>query len=137
MSSRPNIQTRVLWIGVAVFVAGRLIDLWWHATHPEFETAADQVRAHFVVWTGTILMLVGAAWAVAFGAASRGYLVVLAGGVGYAAVAVWHFWEHSQGRDPDLPHLLLLITNVVMFLGAAWVWLEARKRVQKPIQDGA
>ena len=132
MSSRSDLKHRVLWIGVAVFVAGELIDLWWHATHPGFETAADQVRAHLVLWTGAVLMLVGAGWAVTSGASSRGYLIVLAGGVGYAAVAAWHFWEHRQGRDPELPHLLLLITTVVMFLGAAGVWLETRRRTPTP-----
>ena len=44
-------------IGVALLLAGRLIDLAWHVTHPEFETASDQLRAHAVVWLGVLLLL--------------------------------------------------------------------------------
>jgi hypothetical protein len=90
---------RLLWWGVGLFVLGRIVDLIWHATHPEFETAADQLRAHSVVWLGALLMIVAAATAFVSGRGRSGY-------------------EHSQHRDPDLPHLLLLITNVAMFLGA-------------------
>jgi hypothetical protein len=48
--------------------------------------------------------------------------VVLAGTVVHAGVAAWHFWEHSQLRGPDLPHLFLL-ANTVILAGVAWVWL--------------
>jgi len=51
---------------------------------------------------------------------------VLATGVFYAGVAAWHFWEHSQLRDSDLPHLLLLIGNVAIFAGAAGVTWSVR-----------
>jgi hypothetical protein len=118
---------RLLWWGVGVFVVGRIVDLIWHATHPEFETAADQLQAHSVVWPGALLMIVAAARASASEHRNGGYLLVLSAGLAYGAVAVWHFYEHSQGRDPDLPHLLLLVTNIAMFLGAGWVWLTARR----------
>ena len=119
---------RLLLIGLVVLLLGRLIDLWWHSTHPEFETAGDQIRAHAVVWSGAVLMLVASARAVASGLRDVGYLAVLIGSVGYAAVAVWHFYEHSQQRDPDLPHVLLLVTNVIMIAGAAWAWAAPRLR---------
>jgi drug/metabolite transporter (DMT)-like permease len=118
----------LLVVGVAVFVAGRLIDLAWHATHPEFETAADQVRAHAVVWLGALLVLAAALVVVVRGVPERGYVLVLIGAAGYAAVAVWHLIEHAQGRDPDLPHILLLVTNIAIFAGAAWVGLTAWRR---------
>jgi hypothetical protein len=54
-------------------------------------------------------------------ARNRGYAVVLAGTVAYAGVAARHFWEHSQLRDPDLPHLLLLVANIVVLGGVPWV----------------
>jgi hypothetical protein len=111
---------------MGLFVVGRIVDLIWHATHPEFETAGDQLRAHSVVWLGALLMIVAAARTFVSGRGNGGHLLVLSAGVTYGAVAVWHFYEHSQHRDPDLPHLLLLITNVAMFLGASWVWLIAR-----------
>jgi hypothetical protein len=55
----------LLWTGVAVLAAGRIIDLVWHSDHPEFETAADQVQAHAVAWAGVLLMTVSAVRAVA------------------------------------------------------------------------
>ncbi|MDP8956442.1 MAG: hypothetical protein M3N24_05730 [Actinomycetota bacterium] len=119
---------RLLGIGVAVFIAGRLVDLAWHATHPDFETAADQVRAHAVVWLGALVVLSAGVVAVVRGVRRPDYIVVLVGAVGYAAVAVWHFMEHAQGRDPDLPHVLLLITNIVILGGAAWVGFTAWRR---------
>jgi hypothetical protein len=36
------------------------------------------------------------------------------------------FWEHSQLRDPDLPHLLLLVANLVMLGGIVGVWIAPR-----------
>jgi hypothetical protein len=119
---------KLLLVGVGVLVAGRLIDLAWHAANPEFETAADQVRAHAVVWLGNLIILWAAVFALVRGVRARGYTVVLAGALGYAAVAVWHFIEHANLRDPDLPHVLLLITNVLILAGAAWVALEAWRR---------
>jgi hypothetical protein len=114
---------RLLALGFAVFVAGRVVDLIWHATHEEFETASDQLQAHAVVWAGTLILIAASAAAVFGGTRNRGYGVVLAGAISYAAVAVWHFWEHLQLRDPDLPHLLLLIANIVIVGGVVWVWI--------------
>jgi hypothetical protein len=117
----------LLTLGVGLFIAGRLVDLAWHATHTEFETAADQVRAHAVVWLATIVIL----WAATVALVRRvrpDYIVVLTGAVSYAVVAVWHFIEHVGRRDPELPHILLLITNVVIFAGAAWVGFAAWRR---------
>jgi hypothetical protein len=122
--------TRFLGTGVALFVAGRIIDLVWHATHPEFETATDQVQAHAVVWGGALVMIAASAWGLRLGEAKGGHAVVLLGGLGYAAVAVWHFYEHAQFRDPEIAHILLLVFNIIMFLGAALVWLSLR-RVRK------
>jgi hypothetical protein len=119
---------RLLVAGVGALVVGRLIDLAWHAKHPEFETAADQVRAHAVVWIGDLILLWAAAFALVRGLRHPGYRVVLVGALSYAAVAVWHFIEHANLRDPDLPHLLLLITNLTILAGAAWVAFEAWRR---------
>jgi hypothetical protein len=55
---------RLLLVGLIVFIAGRLVDLAWHTTHDEFETAADQLRAHSVVWLGNLLLMAAAALAV-------------------------------------------------------------------------
>jgi len=103
-----------------VFIAGRIVDAVWHATHEEFETATDQVQAHTVVWVGTLILLAAGAVALARGTRSTGYTVVLIGAVSYLGIAAWHFWEHSQLRDPDLPHLLLVVTTVILFAGVVW-----------------
>jgi hypothetical protein len=122
---------RFLWAGVLVLILGRLIDLAWHAAHPEFETATDQVRAHAVVWLGALIVLWAALFAVARAVPGPGYRVTLVGALGYAAVAVWHFIEHANGRDPDLPHLLLLISNVTILAGAVWVALGDRVTLRR------
>ncbi|HEX2032516.1 MAG TPA: hypothetical protein VHL78_14150 [Actinomycetota bacterium] len=119
---------RMLWLGVALFVAGRIVDLVWHATHPEFETAADQIRAHAVVWLGVLAMVGASATAVQRGIRSGGHRLVVAAGGLYVAVAVWHFWEHTQLRDPDLPHLLLTVASVLLIGGAAWVAVVRLRR---------
>jgi hypothetical protein len=128
-------STRLLWIGVSVFVAGRIIDLLWHATHPEFETATDQLRAHAVVWLGALLMIAAAARGIGIVTGRSGYVLVLAAGLGYGGVALWHFYEHLQLRDPELPHLLLLVTNILMFIGAGWVWLAGRLGQKEASRD--
>jgi hypothetical protein len=46
-----------LWIGFGASIAGRLLDLQWHVTHDEFETAGDQVRAHWLAWLGAVVLL--------------------------------------------------------------------------------
>jgi hypothetical protein len=53
-------------------------------------------------------------------------MAVLVGASVYAATAVWHFYEHSQHRDPDVAHLLLVLSQVVMLGGAVAAALAAR-----------
>jgi hypothetical protein len=127
---RPTYE-KIFWLGVVVYIAGRIVDLIWHATHPGFETALDQVQAHAVVWVGGALLLGSAGWAVVRGA-HRAYRVVLGGSILYAAVAVWHFLEHARGRDPDLPHVLLLVSFVVILAGVSWVAWRSRRGAVRP-----
>jgi ABC-type uncharacterized transport system permease subunit len=89
--------------GVVVFFVGRVIDLIWHATHPEFETAGDQLRAHAVVWLGAHIMLAASGGALLQATKNRGYAVVLAGGLGYAGVAAWHFGNTARCVIPTFP----------------------------------
>jgi hypothetical protein len=118
---------RLLWWGVGVFAVGK--DRRPHLAHhpPGVRDGDRPSQAHSVVWLGALLMIVAAARVFASGNRNGGYLLVLLAGLAYGAVAVWHFYEHSRHRDPDLPHLLLLVTNMAMFLGAGWVWLAARR----------
>lgn len=123
MSLSPRPLAAWLWIGLAVSIAGRALDLRWHATHDEFETISDQTQAHWLAWLGALVLLVIAALGTAQGHSSVAMFAILIGAGGYALVAVWHFYEHSQLRDPDLPHVLLALTQLVMLVGApvaAW-----------------
>jgi cytochrome bd-type quinol oxidase subunit 2 len=129
MTPSSRTLARTLWIGLVLLVAGRVLDLQWHASHDEFETASDQLRAHWLAWVGALVLLVGAGIAVRERHRSPMPAVLLIGAVGYAAVAVWHFYEHSQLRDPDLPHVLLAISQILMFVGAP---LAARALSQQP-----
>ena len=47
--------------------------------------------------------------------------VVFASALLYAAVAVWHFSLHQQLRYPDLPHVLLAVSQVCLYAGSAMV----------------
>ena len=117
--------------GLATSVAGRVLDLRWHATHDEFETGADQLRAHWLAWVGAAIVLVAALLTWRRPSLRHPFVAVaLAGSVGYAVVAGWHFWEHSQLRDPDLPHVLLALSQIAMLGGSvgATVVLSRRHR---------
>ncbi len=119
---------RWMWAGVGIFIAGRLIDLVWHATHAEFETAADQIQAHAVVWLGVVVLFVASVRALSRRRPERGYALLAFGTVLYAGVAGWHFWEHSQLRDPQLTHVLLVVATVVTLASVVWVAAARRRR---------
>jgi hypothetical protein len=117
-------------LGLLTSLAGRALDRRWHATHDEFETGADQLQAHWLAWLGAAVLLVTAAmaWRQPW---LRHPLVAaaLVGAIGYAVVAGWHFWEHSQLRDPDLPHVLLALSQVTLLVGTGGsIWLLLRPR---------
>jgi uncharacterized membrane protein AbrB (regulator of aidB expression) len=109
-------------VGALVMTAGRIVDLRWHATHAEFETGSDQVQAHWLAWLGAFLLLAGSS----IGVANRryrspGFLVLFGSAWLYAAVAAWHFWLHQQFRDPDLPHALLALSQLGLYMGTVLI----------------
>ena len=107
-----------LWAATAVAIAGRTVALRWHATHDEFETGSDQFQAHWLAWLGTAALMTVAAVALRRRVSPPvGLQLIVGGGVGYAMVATWHFWLHSQHRDPDLPHMLLAVSQLVLAAG--------------------
>ena len=118
MNLSPRRLVISLWAGFAISIAGRALDLRWHATHDEFETANDQLRAHWLAWLGAIVLLATAALALAQGRRGLALPTLVAGAAGYLGVASWHFYEHSQLRDPDLPHILLAVAQVAMLVAA-------------------
>jgi hypothetical protein len=126
-----------LWAGLVVSIAGRLLDLRWHATHDEFETGTDQLQAHWLAWLGALVLLVAAAaaWRGREQLRNPATAATLAGAIGYGLVAARHFWEHSQHREATLTHLLLVVTQVAMFAGVVSALLLARTqaRHQQPL----
>jgi hypothetical protein len=40
------------WAGIVMLMAGQVVDLRWHAANGGFETASDQVGAHWLIWLG-------------------------------------------------------------------------------------
>jgi hypothetical protein len=128
MNLRPRTLANALWLGLVLLIAGRLLDLQWHVGHDEFETASDQLRAHWLAWAGAILLLILAAVATRQQHPSRAMTVLLVSAAGYLAVAAWHFYEHSQHRDTDLPHVLLAVTQLAMLVAAPLAALALRPR---------
>ncbi len=120
-----------LWWAFAVQVAGRLLDFWWHATHDEFETGADQLQAHWLVWIGTLLVLITGLWGLRSGVRGpirAGYLIVVWANGLYIPIAVAHFIQHMNHQEVDWAHLGLGITNVVAALGVLYVTYAALSR---------
>ena len=117
-------RIRALWGAFAVQVGGRLLDFWWHATHKEFETGRDQLTAHWLVWLGTILVLVVAARGVRAelsAAERRGYLVVFWSNALYIPIAIAHFIQHLNHQEVDWAHIGLAITNIGSVVGVLMV----------------
>jgi hypothetical protein len=119
-----------VWTGIALQAAGQAIDLRWHATHPGFERATDQLQAHWLIWLGVVVTLAAAAVG-----ASRvpsgwfsGYRLLLLAGVAYAASSAWHFWEHANLRDPAAPHVLVAIGKAAILVGAISATIATRRR---------
>ena len=115
---------KVLWTVFAVQVAGRLLDLWWHATHDEFESGADQVQAHWLVWLGTALVLVVGVRAL--GPASDrsvrvGYLVLVIANALYVPIASAHFIQHVNREEVAWAHIGLGTMNAIGAVGVLYV----------------
>lgn len=105
-------------VGAVVMTAGRVVDLQWHATHAEFETGTDQIQAHWLAWVGAFALLVTASIGVGVRRyRSPGFLLLFVSAWLYAGVAAWHFWLHQQLRDPDLPHALLAVSQLGLYVG--------------------
>lgn len=110
--------------GFGAQVSGRLVDLQWHLSHEEFEGAAEQFQAHWLIWVSTLFVLGVAALAVRDVTAPgqrRGYLIVLVSNLAYAIVAIAHFFQHLDHREVDWAHLLLALTSIVAAIGVIWV----------------
>jgi hypothetical protein len=129
VEDRSSVQ--LLWMAFGVQVAGRLLDFWWHATHDEFETGSDQIRAHWLVWIGTILVLIVGVRALRSGVAGSqrtGYLTVVVANGLYVPIAVAHFIQHLDYQEVDWAHAGLGITNVVAALGVLYVTYASLRR---------
>lgn len=112
----------VVLAGGVLITAGRALDLRWHAVHDEFETGADQLGAHWLAWVGALVLLAAAVVGVRKALyRSPGFAVLLASTLAYAGVAAWHFWLHSQLRDPDLPHVLLAVSQAGLYIGVSLI----------------
>jgi hypothetical protein len=56
-----------------------------------------------------------------------GYRVTLFSGLGYSAVAVWHFVEHANHNDPELAHVLLALGQAGMIAGIVLAFILTRR----------
>lgn len=123
-----------MWAVIAVHVVGRALDFWWHATHAAFETAGDQLQAHWLLWLSIIAAIVVSALAMRETPLKGPFLALLVANASYVPIAAWHFWEHYRVRDPDAPHVLLAVAEVLIFASAVWVGVQAR-RLQRAVPE--
>lgn len=138
MTEQATRRGRFFWLLVGGFgaqAAGRLVDLRWHVTHEEFEGAAQQFQAHWLIWLSTLFVLVIAGSAVreVTVPGRRGYVVVLAANLAYASVAVLHFFQHLDHREVDWAHLLLATTSIAAAIGVVWVMTARFTRHKKEV----
>lgn len=138
VGDRPSL--RLLWAAFGVQIAGRLLDFWWHASHDEFETGGDQLQAHWLVWIGTVLVLVVGARALVAGVSGPergGYTAIVLANALYVPIAVAHFVQHMNHHEVDSTHLGLATTNVVGILGVVYVSYVALTTSRKEGARGA
>jgi hypothetical protein len=107
--------------GAVLMTVGRAVDLRWHATHDEFETGSDQLTAHWVAWLGALVLLAVACLGMRRLYRSPGYVILFVSSVAYAGTAVWHFSLHNQLRDPALPHALLAVAQLGLYVGIGFL----------------
>jgi hypothetical protein len=119
----------LLWLGVAIQLAGEVVDLRWHATHDEFEGAADQVEAHWLIWLGALLTLTAAAAAARSVRLqdNRGVMLTLVAGATYVGVSIWHFAAHASGTDPEVAHVMLGLGKIGILAGVIWATVVWRR----------
>ena len=123
-----------LWAGLVVWLAGRLVDARWHSKHDEFEGASQQLEAHWLAWLGVLVTVALAIWGASrFGELRRslGLRILIAGGALYALVAVWHLIEHAGGADPEAAHVLLVLANAALLVGAVVATASLRRRRER------
>lgn len=121
---------QAVWVGIAVQIAGRILDARWHLTHDEFEATSQQFEAHWLLWLGVAITLVASGLALArLSRAERnsGFAVLFASCVFYSGIAIWHFIEHANHNDPDVAHVLLAIGQIAMIAGAIVTTVQARR----------
>jgi hypothetical protein len=129
MTTVPR-QLEALWVAILVQVLGRISDGIWHLNHADFEGAADQLEAHFVVWTGMLMTLAAAGWALRSDHAPErrvGYVVTFVAALLYVPAAVWHFIGHANGEELDVAHVLLAVTQVATIVGALIATMRSRR----------
>lgn len=133
-AGRSGALFKALYAAFAVQIAGRVVDLQWHRTNPGFETGADQLRAHWLVWLGTVLVLGVAIRALRAGLSRgerRGYRIALVANLLYAVVAVIHFIQHLNHQEVDWAHFALVATNVASVVGVLMVTATRLRRPQR------
>jgi hypothetical protein len=121
-----------MWAVIVVHVAGRALDFWWHATHSEFETATDQLQAHWLLWLSIVAAIFVSVLAIRETPLLAPFLALLLANAAYVPIATWHFWEHFRHRDPDTPHVLLAVAEVLIFASAIWVGVRAGRLERAP-----
>jgi hypothetical protein len=124
-----------LWLGIAVMLAGEVVDLRWHLTHDEFETAGDQLRAHWLTWLGAIVALAAGVVGASRGADNNGYRLVAGFGIAYVGLGIWHFIEHVNHSDPAVAHVLIAVAKAGIVVAGVIAAVEARRARTRGVHE--
>jgi hypothetical protein len=124
-----------LWLGVTVMLAGEVVDLRWHLTHDEFETASDQLRAHWLTWLGAVVALAAGVVRASRGTDHNPYRLVAVFGIAYVGLGIWHFVEHVDHSDPAVAHVLIAIAKAGIVVAAVIAAVEARRTHGREVRE--
>jgi hypothetical protein len=110
-------------IGFGGQIAGSVTPTEWRLTHHDFETGAHQIRAHWLIWSMTLVAIVVAALALGEGRNARrhrGYLIVHVANFFYAIVSVIHLLQQLNRQEIEYAPISLAVTNVAVAIGVLW-----------------
>lgn len=140
--SRRRKSRMLIWTALAVQLAGLIVDIVWHALHPDFEASTVEQMAvhlgtiHIPIYVGVLCVLLATAWALIdqarrppIGAA---FPVAFLGALISAAGELWHAYLHLQ-LDTRRGPAAAVISFAGFLIVVAAMWISGRRdRRRKP-----
>ena len=142
--SRRKKSRMLIWAALAVQLTGQIIDILWHALHPEFEARTTEAMlvhlgtVHIPIYVGALCVLITTAWALIDQArrppVGATFSVAFVGALISTAGEVWHAAKHLRLDTHGGP-----IAAGIAFLGflivVAALWQGGRRDRRRAAED--